>query len=105
LGTYRYSVEFRADAVARGTELADQLLTLAPNGADAVFDTAGPAALNESAAALHPAARQASIAAPHAPAHTKEAVGRLRAQRGINQRDPEGAGESIRGVQADGLHS
>jgi NADPH:quinone reductase-like Zn-dependent oxidoreductase len=59
-----------AEPVARGADLVNQVLALAPNGVDAVFDAAGRDALTTSAGALRPATRLASIAAPAAPGLT-----------------------------------
>lgn len=56
-----------AEPATRGPDLVDQVLALTPNGADAVLDTAGAAALTAASRALRPGARQASIAAPAAP--------------------------------------
>ena len=59
-----------AEPATRGPDLVDQVLALVPNGADAVLDTAGAAALTAASRALRPGARQASIAAPAAPGVT-----------------------------------
>jgi NADPH:quinone reductase-like Zn-dependent oxidoreductase len=59
-----------AGAVAYGAGLADQVLSLVPDGVDAVFDTIGGGTLAASARAGRPHARLASIAEPGASGST-----------------------------------
>ncbi|HEX3516057.1 MAG TPA: NADP-dependent oxidoreductase [Trebonia sp.] len=59
-----------AEAVTSGEGLIDQVLSLAPDGVDAVFDTIGGGTLAASAKAGRPDARLASIAEPGVPGST-----------------------------------
>jgi NADPH:quinone reductase-like Zn-dependent oxidoreductase len=59
-----------AQAVAYGEGLTDQVLSLVPNGVDAVFDTIGGGTLAASAGAARPGGRLASIAEPGVPGST-----------------------------------
>ena len=68
-GDHDYLRTLGAEAVAYGEGLTDRVLSLVPNGADAVIDTVG-GALAASAGAARPGARLASIAQPGVPGST-----------------------------------
>ncbi|GHH82134.1 oxidoreductase [Streptomyces sulfonofaciens] len=69
-GNHDYLRTLGAEAIAHGEGLTDRVLSLAPNGVEAVFDTVGHGTLATSAAATRPGARVASIADPGAPGST-----------------------------------
>ena len=68
-GDHDYLRTLGAEAVAYGEGLTDQVLSLVPNGVDAVFDTVG-GALAASAGAARSGGRLASIAEPGVPGST-----------------------------------
>jgi NADPH:quinone reductase-like Zn-dependent oxidoreductase len=69
-GDHDYLRTLGAEAVAYGESLTDQVLSLVPNGVDAVFDTIGGGTLAASAGAARSGGRLASIAEPGVPGST-----------------------------------
>jgi NADPH:quinone reductase-like Zn-dependent oxidoreductase len=69
-GNHGYLRELGAEPVTPGEGLAGQVLALAPDGVDAMFDTIGSGTLAASAKAGRPDARLASIAEPGVPGST-----------------------------------
>jgi NADPH:quinone reductase-like Zn-dependent oxidoreductase len=65
-----YLRELGAEPVTSGAGLTREVLSLAPNGVDAMFDTIGGGTLAASAKAGRPGARLASIAEPGVPGST-----------------------------------
>ena len=69
-GNHDYLRELGAEPVTPGEGLTGQVLSLAPGGVDAMFDTIGNGTLAASAKAGRPDARLASIAEPGVPGST-----------------------------------